>query len=49
MQEQLFNLTSGENNILDELSVKSDTQGLLQLVSMVGESMNTAQGSEAKN
>ena len=49
MQEQLFNLTSGENNILDELSGKSDTQGLLQLVSMVGGSMNTAQGSEAKN
>ena len=48
-QELFLNLTSGENSKFDELSIKGDTQGLVQLISIAGESMSKAQGKEAEN
>ena len=41
-------MTSGESNKLDELSGEGDTQGLMQFISMVTESINMAQDIETK-
>lgn len=42
-------MTSGESNKLDELSGKGDTQGLMQFISMVTESINMVQDIETKS
>ena len=41
-------MTSGENSKLDELTGEGDTQGLMQFISMVTESINMAQDIETK-
>lgn len=41
-------MTSGKNNKLDELTGEGDTQGLMQFISMVTESINMAQDIETK-
>lgn len=41
-------MTSGKNNKLDELTGEGDTQGLMQFIGMVTESINMAQDIETK-